>query len=550
MKKILICSNSDVKDAMRLQVIDVSFLSKKFFKDFLTASKTILVLSLFAFGICISQAKEQNTPLDLDAVSVKGLDKNVAKIFKQTRKLIKQARKKEDKKTELLAIQQWCLLLHSYNFLEQAMECYYELGMEDKKEPKWTYLYAKTSLSQGDFDKAETALKETLRRDFLYLPAHYYLLDMAIKDHKLLDAFEILSNIPAQFRLNSSLLNLAGDLYFEVENYYVAIGFFQQALNSVPKAKSLNYKIAKAYQALNSMQKAEKFMQEADEVKIQLNDPYFQEVKNKTIGEIPYLIKAKSALVNGEAETAIKAYNKALEFNPNSEAALVNIAVAHFQNKNTKQAIENFQKVLAINPKKKIALYNLGLIAEMNGDYSAAQSLFEKYFALDSEDVSLNFRLANLYYNKGEFEKALQMTQLKSAKTHVGMQLLKSKVFVQLGQYQKAILWLQEINKYVPNNAKVLLSLTKLLSQVPDNSLRNPSQAIVYAKQALAVEKSEAIYWQLIVAMDENKSCDELEATALEFSRYLQIELNQVYEKLFQYRGADLKCRAIVQYIK
>lgn len=487
--------------------------------------------------------KEHPKTIDIDNISTKGLDRNVSKVFKQTHKLIQQARKQKDAQTEMAASKQWCLLLHNFDFLSQAQDCYYIIGMDDKTNAKWPYLYAKASAKMGDFEQAQIGFKETIRRDSVYLPAHYYQIQQSLSDNNLATAFSQFAQVPANLRLTSVLLNLSGDLYFAVENYHVAIGFYQQALQLVPKAKSLNYKIARAYQALDMMQQAESFIKLSDATKIRLIDPYYQEVKSTTIGEIPYLIKAKTALVNGDSKSAIKSYKKALDYNPKSEGALVNIAVAYFQDKQTEKAKEFFIKSLKINPKQEKSLYNLATIAVSEGDIAASQDYFEQYKAIDETDINVNYQLAQIYYQQGQFDKVKEIAQLKSMNAHIETQYLKAKAYIQLEQYFDAINWLNEINENVPGNYKVLLALAKLESQVPDLQLRNAELSLKHATQAYNLNKNAQSYWQFIVALDENKKCKQLNITIADLSKLLKVETKLAYERLIKQRGNDLKCK-------
>lgn len=500
---------------------------------------SLLLLSFLLF------AKDAAKSVDMDNISTIGLDKNVAKVFKQTKKLITQARKNKDVVTESLATQKWCLLLHNYHFNSQAQSCYRIVGMHDKNNAKWPYLYAKAAMQQGDFESADEGLKETLRRDKNYLPAHFYSIKQAIEQNQLAQAFTKLDEVPIALRLTSSLLNIKGDLYFATENYYIAVGFYQQTLALVPKAKSLNYKIAKSYQILGNNEQAEKYMQISDATKVQLIDPYFQEVQNTIVGEIPYLIKAKTALVNKDTATAIKLYKKALEFNPNSETALVNSAVAYFQNKQLDLAVETFKQVLSYNPIQQKALFNLAMIYRIQGKDEDALNNLLKLFAINKQDSEVNYNLAAIFYQKGDYKKVLELAQIKGMQTHLDTQYLKAKTLIQLQKFTEALAWLNEINKNVPNQYKVLLSLSKLYSQVPDKSLRNQELALNFAKAAIQLKDNEQSKWQMIIALDESNQCQEVKTQIKQLADLLKLESKNIYVKLVQQRGQALNCTYI-----
>ena len=98
--------------------------------------KFLVFIQLFSFTL---YAKDSVQSINLQEVSTQGLDRNVAKIFKQTKKLIIKARKSKDQETEMLASQKWCLLLHNYQFFIQAQACYRFVGMQEKSNAKWPF---------------------------------------------------------------------------------------------------------------------------------------------------------------------------------------------------------------------------------------------------------------------------------------------------------------------------------------------------------------------------------------------------------------------------
>ena len=508
--------------------------------------KLKILFLLFVFSVNANDTDNQQkkkTQIELDNISTKGLDKNVAKVFKQTKKLILDARKKSDFDLEFAASKEWCLLLHNFDFLQQAKDCYYIIGMDAKTEAKWAYLYGKAALEQGNMDDVEKGFKQAVYRDDHYLPAHYYLIKLAMQEGDLRQAFDYKAKVPIELQLTANMLKINGDLYFEVENYHVAIGYYQQALIHVPNAKSINYKIAQAYHTLGQTEIAKKYLTQSNEIGIKLLDPYYQEVKNTTVGEIPYLIKAKAALVHGDMQKAIKAYTKALKYNPESKTAKLNIAVAYFQDKQIEKAHKLFKEIITIDPKQPLALYNLAIIAMAENDFDSSIHYFEKFRVQNQTDESVNKHLTVLYYQTQKYEKVIELINNSSMQNDEKMQLRKAKAQVQLQQFGQAIELLKEINKYKPENREVLLILAKLLSQVPDSKLRNAQQSLDYARLAVTLKKDALSVWQLIIALDESRLCNEVQSSLAELAINFKIKNSQAYTRLSQQRGDDLQCQ-------
>ncbi len=502
--------------------------------------KKILILLLLATQ-CLAQ--EPSKHVDLDNISTKGFDKNVAKVFKQTKKLILKSRKEKDRQTEMLGTEQWCYLLHNFKFLEQAKDCYFLVGMETKSEANWPYLYGKAALQQGNVADAIIGFEQALKKEVNYLPAHYYLIQIAIEQGDLLKAFEFHSRVPANLRLTANMLNVSGDMFTQVENYYVANGYYQQAITLVPKADSLNYKIAQNYQLLEKSELAIKYLSKSGHVGIALPDPYYQQVKDTTVGEIPYLIKGKTALSNLDFKQAIKLYKKALDFNPESNSAQINIAVAYFQNKQVSKALEIFEKLYKETPNNLKVLYNLAIIAIFQNETSKAINYFETFRNINNQDKGVNNELAKLYYQIKEYDKVIEIGNEAVMAVDEKMQLLKAKSLVHTKQFFQALELLTEINKYKPNNNEVLLLLAKLYSQVPDSKLRNAELSVKYAQNAFENEASQLSYWQLIIALDEAEKCTEMEKIVGDFAQLVKVEKQQVKSQLALQRGEELRCK-------
>ncbi len=509
----------------------------------MTIIRLISVLCLFVVQVNAQSVNEdKKKKIDLNNIAIDGLDKAVAEVFQQTRTIIEDARTQGHSDLEFSATKEWCLLLHNFEFLKQAKKCYFTVGLDDKKDAKWPYLYGKASLEQGEMADAKKGFEQSIKRDGSYLPAHYHLINMMIQDGELREAFEKKSQVPAELQLTSSMLKISGDLYFEVENYHVSIGFYQQALTLVEGAGRLHYKIARAYGQLGEQEKAEHHMALSNEAGVKLPDPYYQEVKSTTVGEVPYLIKAKAALVNGDLQQAIEGYQKALEYNPDSSTARLNIAVAYFQNKQVEKAESLFKEVLEQDSEQLTALYNLAIINKMRDDFGSSKRYLERFLLISPNDRSANINLAEIYYRQNLHEKVLAMAEIDQFKTDELIQKLKAQSLVQMQEYQQAIDLLENIHKHRPNNKDVPLMLVKLFAQVPDVSLRNTEKAVEYAQKAVAIEKDVVSMWQLLLVMDQAQRCGELPDLVNEMAQMLNIDDQEIMTKLQQQRGTEFKC--------
>ncbi len=502
--------------------------------------KKLLILLLWAnFGL----TETNKNQVDLENISTDGLDKDVASVFAETKALIIKSRSEKDTQLELLGTKKWCYLLHNFSFLEQAKNCYFLIGMDAKNEATWPYLYGKAALEQGNVEDALKGFLQTINRDSNYLPAHYYLIQLSIENGDLLQAFKLNGNVPANLKLTAKMLDISGDLYTQVENYHVANGFYKQALSLAPQSNRINYKIAQNYQRLEQSEMAEKYFGISGQFGISLIDPYYQQVKDTTVGEVPYLIQAKKALSNNDYKQAISLYTKAIEFNPKSKSARTNIAVAFFQDGQIEKSQNLFETLIAEYPDNLKLIYNLATIAQSKNNSNLAIEYFERYRKINIQDKFVNRELAELYYQNKSYDNVIEIGSEALLADDEKMQLLKAKSFVHTEKYSKAVELLTQINKHKPNNNEVLLLLAKLFSQVPDMDIRNSELSLMYAKQAFENNVNLLSYWQLIMALDESNKCDELDNTISEFSQSVNLNKKQIKSKLSIQRGNELRCK-------
>jgi tetratricopeptide (TPR) repeat protein len=91
-------------------------------------------------------------------------------------------------------------------------------------------------------------------------------------------------------------------------------------------------------------------------------------------------------------DSAVAAYRKAIESNPNAPGALVNLGTIAFRMRKMKEAADYYARALAADPEYPLAHFNLGNLYDEQGDLSDARRHY-------LEAVRLNPRYADAYFN-------------------------------------------------------------------------------------------------------------------------------------------------------
>lgn len=110
----------------------------------------------------------------------------------------------------------------------------------------------------------------------------------------------------------------------------------------------------------------------------------------------------------GENAKADEAFRKALSILPNDSDALNNYGWFLCQTKRERESIERFMQALKnplyASPDKPYL--NAGICSQRMGNETAAEDFFRKAISLDPLNASANLRLGDIFYRRGEFEKA------------------------------------------------------------------------------------------------------------------------------------------------
>jgi tetratricopeptide (TPR) repeat protein len=107
-------------------------------------------------------------------------------------------------------------------------------------------------------------------------------------------------------------------------------------------------------------------------------------------------------------EEVIEAYRKALEFDPTSAGALVNLGTIHFNSRNWKEAERHYKLALQADPEYSLAHFDLGNLYDERGDRSKAIQHYEEAVRLAPHYGDAHYNLALLYQGSNQTMKAVR----------------------------------------------------------------------------------------------------------------------------------------------
>ena len=109
-----------------------------------------------------------------------------------------------------------------------------------------------------------------------------------------------------------------------------------------------------------------------------------------------------------EMEKAIEAYEKAVELDPSSASALVNLGTLHFHRRAWTMAEECYRKALAADPQYALAHFNLGNLYDELANRGHAMFHYLTALRLEPNYADAHYNLALLYQTGGEAMRAVR----------------------------------------------------------------------------------------------------------------------------------------------
>jgi tetratricopeptide (TPR) repeat protein len=108
----------------------------------------------------------------------------------------------------------------------------------------------------------------------------------------------------------------------------------------------------------------------------------------------------------------IAAYRKAIEIDPASAGALVNLGTVYFNSRNWREAERYYRAALEIDPEYALAHFNLGNLFDEKGDRAAALAHYESALRIHPGYADAHYNVALLYQATGQNLKAVRHWKL------------------------------------------------------------------------------------------------------------------------------------------
>jgi tetratricopeptide (TPR) repeat protein len=168
-----------------------------------------------------------------------------------------------------------------------------------------------------------------------------------------------------------------------------------------------------------------------------------------------YEVLGRFATKNGKLATAVEAFQKTLQLEPNFDRARADLADAYALQGNANLAIPIYESLENKHPKDVYSRLRLAQFYDARGDWQNAKSMYEKVLQLDPENIVVKNNLAYLYTeHQGNLDVALKLAQeaKEAAPSDPNIADTLGWIYVQKGSYEAAIAQLTECVGKLPAN--------------------------------------------------------------------------------------------------
>jgi len=237
-----------------------------------------------------------------------------------------------------------------------------------------------------------------------------------------------------------------------------------------------------------------------------------KEIDEKKQMEFDYLFsEALKQKMFGNAQNAIQILSSCLQIDPNSSAAMYELASIHAANKDFTSSTLLLEKAISINPQNIWYKQMLAQIYQQSQKFEAAAQLYTELLKDDPENQQYLYTKAILLANSQKYSEAIETYKLLEQKTGINEQISVEiqQLYMANGQVDKAFGEIEKLIKDNPTEPKYYGLLADLYQSQGDsvNALKNYNKILEMDPESGFVHFSLANYY--LEHNDFDKSFEE-----------------------------------------
>lgn len=402
-------------------------------------------------------------------------------------------------------------LFHAYDIEEQATTCYANAARLAPGDFRWTYYRAVLDQATGRLEAAISGYRRALELAPRYLASLVHLGEAYLAAHRLDEAQAVLEEAlelaPSDAAARASL----GQIALSKKDYAAAVEHLEAALAATPDANRLHHPLGLAYRGLGEMDKARHHLGLRGKVGVRPADPLIDSLAELKVGERVFLLRGRLAFRSGRYLEAAAAFQAALDAQPESVRARVNLASALAQAGRRDEAIAHFRRALELEPENRAAHFNLGVLLVQAGSHAAAADSLAAAVALDPDDAEASLELARVEGRLGRLEPAVRHAAraVELDPANEDARLLEAQLLVRHGRYAVARQRFEAAHRTMPEAGRTLAAFARFLAACPDLEQRDGRRALEMASRVYRATNNVRDAEIVALALAETGRCEE-----------------------------------------
>lgn len=275
------------------------------------------------------------------------------------------------------------------------------------------------------------------------------------------------------------------------------------------------------------------------------------EISEKKQMEFDYLFsEALKQKMFGNAQNAIQILSSCLEIDPNSSAAMYELASIHAANNDFTSATLLLEKAISINPKNIWYKQMLAQIYQQTKKFDEAARLYTEMLKDDPENQQFLYTKAIMLASAKKYSEAIETYKLLEEKTGINEQISveKQQLYIANGQVDKAFAEIEKLINDNPSEPKYYGLLADLYQSQGDsiNALKNYNKILEMDPESGFVHFSLANFYleqnQIEKSFEETKKGFASKEVELEtkIQLYLMLVSNRDESKLTDEKEVEL----------
>jgi len=213
----------------------------------------------------------------------------------------------------------------------------------------------------------------------------------------------------------------------------------------------------------------------------------------------------------GRFRESVEAFKKAVEADPDSARAHVNLGTALGVTGDISAAMEQYRVALRLDPQNSTAHFNLGTLMARSGDYAGAVEHYQSVERSAADDLEATRQIARLLHKLERDDEAVRYYSrvVELAPDDEASLIDLAGILVSKMLFKEALDVLETAHSQFPNRERTANALARLLAACPDPGFRDGSRALGLAMGAYGSTKLLAYGETVALALAELGRCQE-----------------------------------------